>query len=174
MWGGGGIGPLLGIITRPQSIHLGSILGDFGSKRHCPPVPLKSKLGRREAAILRGSLCMFQSLPCRPRPMMDLRNQALKPLMLRALRRQKVGPPFSHGFIQTAPSMLQPVLSHALSSYMPAHTCHPSWLHLLLPWLRDMPAQCFADGAWAPSVVGAMLCLHALLASARDGQLCHV
>lgn len=62
---------------------------------------------------------MFQNLPCRPRPMMDLRNQALKPLMLRALQRRKVGPPSSHGFIQAAPSMLQPALSHALSSYVP-------------------------------------------------------
>lgn len=133
MWGGGGVGPLLGFITRPQSIHLGSILGDFGSKRHCPPVPLRSKLGWREAAILRGSLCMFQSLPCRPRLMMDLRNQALKPLMLRALRRRKVGPLSSYSFIQKALSMLQPALSHTLSSYVPAHTCHPSCLHLPLP-----------------------------------------
>lgn len=63
LWGGGGVGPLLGIITRPQSIHLGSILGDFGSKRHCPPVPLKSKLGAEGGSHSEGFIVYVPESP---------------------------------------------------------------------------------------------------------------
>lgn len=77
---------------------------------------------RAEAAALKGSLCMFQSLPCRAPPMMDLRNQVLRPLMLRARRQPKVGPllswllPSDRHPCPPSPRALQPVLSHVCAS----------------------------------------------------------
>lgn len=110
---------------------------------------------------------MFQNLPCRPPPMTDLRNQALKPLMLRALRQPKVGPPPA----PPAPPLHRPARSRAWSPCVP-----PSWLPLLLPApLAERYAHsmlCRMAQAWLRNSGGAMPRFDALLAGARHGH-CH-
>lgn len=73
-------------------------------------LPRSERLGR--GRLLRGSLCVFQSLPCRPPPPTGPRNPARRPPMLRAPRRPKVGLPLPL-LPPAAPPCLQPVLSRA-------------------------------------------------------------
>ena len=64
------------------------------------------------------------------------------------------GAPLLSRLHSNSSSMLQPALSHALSSHVPAHTCHPSGLHLLLPLAERYSCSVLCGWGLGPKCCG--------------------